>query len=84
MNSDARMTLNELAAASSAVLAKAEAAYQAALDREARDLAAAVRDRSGMADGYWKPTHAARLKLHAAAVVHDALSELVSEVRPGR
>ena len=39
------------------------------------DLAAAARNKSGMADGYWKLAHAARLKALAANAVLAALEE---------
>lgn len=55
-----------------AACAEQHEAIRAHLDA---DLAAAARNKSGMADGYWKLAHAARLKTMAANAVLAALKE---------
>lgn len=64
--------LCEVAARMAATCAEQHEAIRARLDA---DLAAAARGKSGMADGYWKPAHAARLKALAASAVLAALEE---------
>ncbi|MGC4025332.1 MAG: hypothetical protein QM744_09385 [Mesorhizobium sp.] len=56
-----RISLADLRSASAAILAQAETTLRAEQQRTATDIATALRDRTGLADGYWKATHVARL-----------------------
>ncbi len=71
--------LREAAVRMAAACAERHEAIRAHLDA---DLAVAARNKSGMADGYWKPVHAARLKALAASAVLAALMEVTEECRP--
>ncbi|RFC68351.1 MULTISPECIES: hypothetical protein [Mesorhizobium] len=71
--------LTALLPASAFVLSQAEAAFHEAQMRKERDIASAIKDRSSLADGYWKAAHAARLRYEAAKGVHAALLEVLAD-----
>ena len=69
----------DLRAAAALVAADRNDQHETLRARLNADLAAAARDKSGMADGYWKPAHAARLEALAANAALAALEEAGNE-----
>ncbi|WP_137113349.1 hypothetical protein [Mesorhizobium sp. GR13] len=74
--SAARISLAELRSASASVLAAAETTFHEAQQRKERDIGSAIRERTGLVDGYWKAAHVARLRFEAAKGFYEALNDL--------
>ena len=68
-----KLTMDTLTLAARTVFAKLDAQCRDALAAEVEAKAYAAAHKSGMADGYWKPTHEARLRMQAARALLDAL-----------
>jgi hypothetical protein len=81
--STARISLADLIATTASVLVEAKAAFQDEQHRTTLDIASAIREKSGLADGYWKHAHVARLRYQSALALNEALADISSEKKPG-